>query len=154
MENLSIDKAVELLNGKHVSRRGRRPHKVAVEESGSEPENSSESSQRESVSLLQHNGSVSPGQQGLNVQLPQEKQKRKYVKKSAQNSNGESPSKDEVSVKGSDPVVKKRGRGRPRKNVEVLLVKVFSPILGASLMSSFYLSVSTSGVILCTEVMF
>lgn len=123
VENLSIDKAVELLNGKHVSRRGRRPHKVAVEESGSEPENSSESSQRESVSLLQHNGSVSPGQQGLNVQLPQEKQKRKYVKKSAQNSNGESPSKDEVSVKGSDPVVKKRGRGRPRKNVEVLLVK-------------------------------
>lgn len=57
-------------------------------------------------------------------------------------------------MKGFDFVVKKRGRGRFWKNVEVFFVKVFFLIFGVFLMFFFYFFVSILGVILCIEVMF
>nr|XP_024364325.1 uncharacterized protein LOC112276825 isoform X3 [Physcomitrium patens] len=115
MEDLSIDKAVEILKGKHVSRRGRRPRKVVAKETDSESTNSSESSPHDGDLSPQHNGLVYQEEQ--NTQVSQEKQKRKYVRKSSQDSSRERLSQNGVLSNGSDPVVKKRGKGRPRKNV-------------------------------------
>lgn len=125
MEDLSIDKAVEILKGKHVSRRGRRPRKVVAKETDSESTNSSESSPHDGDLSPQHNGLVYQEEQ--NTQVSQEKQKRKYVRKSSQDSSRERLSQNGVLSNGSDPVVKKRGKGRPRKNVaasELILAQV------------------------------
>jgi hypothetical protein len=135
VEDLSIEKAVEILKGKHVSRRGRRPRKVAAEETGAESSNSSEISQRagESSSSSSRDGSPTtvPRKQQSTESDPQGKQKRKYTRKSKLDPNSsESLPKDGSvdSSNGPDPVIKKRGRGRPRKNVavspELLVVQV------------------------------
>lgn len=89
VEDLTMDKAVEILKGKHVSRRGRKPRAETTKtESGSEDE-----------------GSVTSEEQQMS---PGEKPKRKYTRKSKQDG--------EVSVKEPEVVVPKRGRGRPRKH--------------------------------------
>lgn len=127
-----MDKAVEILKGKHVSRRGRRPRKVAAEETRAESSNSSEISLLEGQSSAAHNGSATAAsRERQSTELnPQVKQKRKYIKKSKRDPNGESLPKDGPvdSSNGPDPVIKKRGRGRPRKNVavspELLVVQV------------------------------
>jgi len=147
VEDLTMDKIVEILKGKHVSKRGRRPRKVATKEQVVE----SSSNESESSSISQNSSltSVSPQQEeGQSLEIPPEKPKRKYVKKAKKKS--EKLSKDEVSedllssVNGPDPVIKKRGRGRPRKNVatpsELLLaqVSIFIPFTEPSFFYPFY----------------
>lgn len=126
MEDLSMEKAVEILKGKHVSRRGRRPHKVPAEETGAESSNSSETSQhagKSSSSSRSGSPTTVPRKQQGTESDPQGKQKRKSTRKSKSDPNSsESLPKDGGSVdssNGPDPVIKKRGRGRPRKNVAV-----------------------------------
>lgn len=141
MEDLSMDKAVEILKGKHVSRRGRRPRKAAAEEETAlESSDASENSLQEGLeSSPSQNGSLisTVSEEQENTEMPQEKPKRKYVRKSKQQTKSESLPKEEVSgdspstVNGPDPVIKKKGRGRPKKNVEapeLLLAQVSSGI--------------------------
>lgn len=127
MEDLTIEKVVEILNGRNVSRRGRRPRKALAAAAQTNSE-SSQGTVEHSISSSS-NDSNPQDQVVPSEEMLQDKVKRGKKKKVPRNGNFSSvpeslgPSENAVVQSPSDPSPspqtsveqKKRGRGRPRK---------------------------------------
>lgn len=122
-----MEKAVEILNGRNVSRRGRRPRKALAAAAQANSESTQgivEPSISSSTNDSNPHNQVVPSEK-----IPREKKKKGKKKKVSQNGNSSSLQENSVPSENtdvhlpSDPSpspqtsveMKKRGRGRPRK---------------------------------------